>query len=195
MLTYNTQLKRLILPEYGRNIQKMVDYCVTIENRDERSHCARTIIQTMGNLFPELRSPETNNRKLWDHLVIMSGFNLDVDFPCEVITAESLQSLPDPVKRLAEPIKYHHYGRNVVSMLERAAEMEEGEERSALITLLANQMKKVMLSVTANGIEDDRIFKDIAAITQGRIRVEPGSIKLYEFKELQPVQGKKKKKK
>lgn len=195
MLTYNTQLKRLILPEYGRNIQKMVDYCLTIADRDERSHCARSIILSMGNLFPELRSPETHDRKLWDHLVIMSDFKLDVDFPCEVITAESLQTLPQPVSRQTVPVKYHHYGRDIVRMLEKAAEMEEGPERDALVALLANQMKKVMLTVNKDGVDDERIFKDIAVITSGRIRIEPGTIQLYEFKELQQPAGKKKKKK
>ena len=113
MLTYNTQLKRLILPEYGRNIQRMVDHCVTIEDRAERTRCARSIIVSMGNLFPELRNVESSDRKLWDHLVIMSDFKLDVDFPCEVITAESLHTKPSPVERETAPVRYHHYGTRI----------------------------------------------------------------------------------
>lgn len=89
MLTYNTGLQQLVLPEYGRNIQRMVDHCLSIKDRDERTACAHSIIRSMGNLFPELRAPE-NEHKLWDHLMIMARFNLDIDFPCEVIQAADL---------------------------------------------------------------------------------------------------------
>ena len=94
MLNYNTRLKQLVLPEYGRNIQRMVDYCLSIEDRDERTVCAHTIVRSMGNLFPELRAPE-NEHKLWDHLMIMSDFKLDIDFPCAVISEADLATTPD----------------------------------------------------------------------------------------------------
>lgn len=195
MLTYNTQLKRLVLPEYGRNIQRMIDHCLTIEDREERNRCARSIVQSMGNLFPELRNAETSDRKLWDHLVIMADFQLDVDFPCEVITAESLQSKPEAVTRDAAPIHHYHYGRSLEQMVERAAEMEAGPERDALITLLANHMKKLMLAVNRDGVDDAKIFSDLARMSDGRIRIEPGTIILHEFKEAPQPTGKKKKKK
>ncbi len=195
MLTYNTRLKKLTLPEYGRNIQRMVDHCVSIEDRDERTKCARSIIISMGNLFPEFRNAETSDRKLWDHLVIMSDFKLDVDFPCEVISAESLTTKPTPIERETTNIKYYHYGRSLLHMVEKAAEMEVGAERDALIGLLANHMKKLMLAVNKDGVEDAKIFKDLYQMTDGRINVEPGTMKLHEFKELPQPGGKKKKKK
>lgn len=195
MLTYNTQLKKLVLPEYGRNIQRMVDHCLTIEDREERTRCARSIITSMGNLFPELRSSESNDRKLWDHLVIMSDFKLDIDFPCEVVTVESLRTKPLPLSRDTSPIRSYHYGRSLRLMVDKAAEMEPGEERTALIGYLANHMKKLMLAVNKEGVDDSKIFKDLAQMSGGRILVEPGTIVLHEFKEAPQPTGKKKKKK
>ena len=94
MLTYNTQLKKLVLPEYGRNIQQMVDHCLTIEDREERTACAYSIINSMGNLFPQLRDVDDFKHKLWDHLAIMSDFKLDIDYPCDIIRPENLESRP-----------------------------------------------------------------------------------------------------
>lgn len=195
MLTYNTQLKKLVLPEYGRNIQRMVDHCLTIEDRDERSHCARSIIQAMGNLFPELRDPESNNNKLWDHLVIMSDFKLDVDFPCEVIKAESLSTSPDAVKRDDSFIRYRHYGRMLPEMIAKAAAMDEGDERQALVLYLANHMKKLMLAVNKDGVDDAKIFKDLYEMSDGRINLDPATVHLHQFMEAPTPAGKKKKKK
>ncbi|MCM1483369.1 MAG: DUF4290 domain-containing protein [Muribaculaceae bacterium] len=196
MLRYNTQLKPLPLPEYGRNIQSMVDYCLTIEDRDERTRCARSIIASMGNLFPELRTSDGCNPKLWDHIAIMSDFKLDIDFPCEIIRAENLHTQPEPVSYNRNNIRYRHYGKSLERMVQRAAEMEEGEERDILILYLANHMKKQMLAVNRDGVEDERIFKDLADMSHGAIRLSSDTVRLHEFKEApQPVTGKKKKKK
>ncbi len=95
MLTYNTQQSQLVLPEYGRNIQRMVDHCLTIDDRDERTRCAYTIIKAMGTLFPQLKENEESRRIIWDQLAIMSNFQLDIDYPCEVITAAERQTQPN----------------------------------------------------------------------------------------------------
>ena len=138
MLTYNSQLKKLVLPEYGRNIQQMVDHCVDIEDRDERTRCAFTIVQNMANIFPQLRAETDYQHKLWDHLMIMSGFRLDVDFPFDdIIREESLDTKPEPIQYELEPIKFRHYGKNIERMIERAATYPEGDERDALVMLLA----------------------------------------------------------
>ncbi|MBO4380032.1 MAG: DUF4290 domain-containing protein, partial [Muribaculaceae bacterium] len=97
MLSYNTQLKKLILPEYGRNVQKMVDYCMTIADREERNACARTIIKTMASLTPDLKDVEDYESKLWYHLAIMSNFELDVDYPCEIIAKENVNAVPNRI--------------------------------------------------------------------------------------------------
>ena len=195
MLTYNTRLKRLILPEYGRNIQKMVDHCLTIEDREERTRCAYSIIATMGNLFPALRNEE-NSHKLWDHLAIMSDFKLDVDYPCEIVRPDELDSHPDKVPYTGHQIRYRHYGKDLEFMIAKAAEMEEGEERDELILLLANHMKKLMLSINKDGVDDAKIFKDLAEYSHGAIRLNPETTRLHDFQIVAaPASCKKKKKK
>lgn len=194
MLTYNTQQKPLILPEYGRNIQRMVDHCLTLEDREERTRCAHAIVAAMGSLFPELRQPE-NSHKLWDHLMIMSEFRLDVDTPCEVIDREQLSTQPQKVEYTQSPMRYRHYGRIVQEMVRKVAEMAPGPERDEVVLLLANQMKKQMLAVNPDGVEDARIFKDLADMTRGEIRLTPDMHHLHEFKAAPlPPKGKKKKK-
>lgn len=196
MLTYNTQLKKLLLPEYGRNIQKMVEHCMTIEDREERNRCARTIIASMGNLFPALRDSEDSRHKLWDHLAIMSDFQLDIDYPVEVIKPDSLTSKPEKLEYGANRIALRHYGHLLEDMIAKAASMDEGEEREALVMLLANHMKKTMLAVNKDGVDDAKVFKDIERYSHGAIRLNPETHRLHEFKEApQPSNGKKKKKK
>jgi len=195
MLNYNTSLDHLVLPEYGRNIQRMVDHCMSISDRDERTACAYSIIRSMGNLFPELRAPE-NEHKLWDHLMIMSGFNLDIDFPCEVIRAADLEVQPERVGYVQTPIRYRHYGKIIQQMIDKTASMAEGAERDQMVLLLANHMKKQMLAVTHDGVDDAKVFKDLLELSHGAIRLSPETTRLHEFKEM-PVAtaGKKKKKK
>lgn len=196
MLSYNTQLKHLALPEYGRNIQRMVDYCLTIEDRDERTRCAYSIIASMANLFPELKNGNSYDHKLWDHLAIMSDFKLDIDYPCEVIQPDNLTSKPEKVTYTSGNVKYRHYGKSIVQMIDKASAMEEGEERDALVRYIANHMKKLMLSVNKDGVDDAKIFNDLAELSHGSIRLSPESIQLHEFKESPvPATGKKKKKK
>lgn len=195
MLTYNTKQKPLVLPEYGRNVQKMVDLCLTIADRDERTRCAYSIVDAMGALFPELRQAE-NAHKLWDHLMIMSGFQLDVDTPGPVITREELQTLPDGVPYTQGPMRYRHYGRLTQEMIARARDMEPGPERDELVIMLANQMKKQMLAVNPDGVDDGRIFRDLADISHGEFQIDPQLVKLRQYKAApQPVKGKKKKRK
>ena len=198
MLTYNSQLKKLVLPEYGRNIQQMVDHCLTIEDRDERTHCAYTIVQNMANMFPQLRAETDYQHKLWDHLMIMSGFKLDVDFPFDdIIREESLDTKPDSITYELEPIKYRHYGKNIERMIERAATYPEGEERDALVMLLANHMKKLIFQINNEDVEDAKIFKDLERYSHGVIRLDPETHHLHEYQVVKTPQatGKKKKKK
>jgi len=195
MLTYNTQLKRLILPEYGRNIQQMVDHCLTIENREERTKCAFSIINCMAKLFPKIREEEDYQHKLWDHLAIMSDFNLDIDYPVEVVKAENLGSLPEKVPYTAEHIRYRHYGKGLERMIEKAVSMEDGLERDELVLLIANHMKKRLLAVNADGVEDAKVFKDLAEYSHGEIRLSPETTRLHEFKIVAPAATGKKKKK
>jgi hypothetical protein len=195
MLTYNTQQKDLALPEYGRNIQRMVDHCLTIEDRDERTRCAHTIVQTMAILFPNSKNDEDANRKFWDHLAIMSDFKLDIDWPFEVIQPDSIEKTPTPVLYQGGDIVRRQYGKIIESMIGVAAEMEDGEERDALLSLIANQMKKNLLAIDNDDAPDERIYKDLFDLSGGRIRVDNTNLTLHEFNVIAPPSGKKKKKK
>ena len=197
MLLYNTQLKQIVLPEYGRNIQHMVEYCLTIEDRDERNLCAQTIVDTMVTLLPELRNETDYEHKLWDHLAIMSNFKLDIDYPYDVVKEENLESNPEPIHYALEKIKFRHYGKIIERMIARAAEYPEGEERDALVMLLANHMKKLIYQINNEDVDDRKIFNDLYHYSQGAIRLDPETHRLREYQVVvQPqTSGKKKKKK
>jgi hypothetical protein len=196
MLSYNTQRKKLVLPEYGRNIQRMVDHCLTIEDRDERTRCAKTIVASMYNLFPSLANTEDFRQKLWDHLAIMSDFKLDIDYPYEIVKPENLHTQPEPLEIPGSKFRYRHYGKYIEQMIAKATTLEEGEERHALELLIANHMKKLMLAVNSEGVDDEKIFKDLAELSHGMIRLDTATSRLHEFKEAPaPTTGKKKKKK
>ncbi|MCM1293254.1 MAG: DUF4290 domain-containing protein [Bacteroides sp.] len=197
MLKYNTQSKNLVLPEYGRNIQSMVDHCVTIEDREERTKCAYSIVAAMANLFPELKSGGEYNSKLWDHLAIMSGFALDIDYPVEIVKRDNLSAPPLPIPGASgsNPIRRRHYGRTIQSMIDKVSEMDESEERTELIRLTANQMKKTLLSSNRDQADDQRIFRDMTEMSSGRIKVDDASMKLCDYIIPQTPTGKKRKKK
>ena len=196
MLIYNSLLKKLILPEYGRNVQQMVNHCMTIEDRDERIRCAQTIVAIMDNMLPEQRDEANHVQKLWDHLAIMSEFKLDVDYPVEIVEPSHLQTKPERIEYHLEPIKYRHYGKIIERMIERAAQYSEGEERDALVMLLANHMKKSIYQINNEVVEDSKIFNDLAHYSHGVIRLNPETHALHEFQVIQaPGTSKKKKKK
>ena len=144
---YNSSRKKLILPEYGRNIQKMVNHIKTIEDRDERNKAAQTVIGVMGNLNPHLRDVNDFKHKLWDHLAIIADFDLDIDSPYPWPEPESLQSKPDKVPyHQHRKIAKKHYGRSIVLMIEKAVALEAGEEKDDLVKMIAYHMKKNLIS-------------------------------------------------
>lgn len=194
VLTYNTRLKRLILPEYGRNIQKMVNHCLTIEDREERTNCAYAIVNAMETLLPPDGDPDEYRRKLWDHLAIMADFNLDIDWPFPVIQSEELQTTPKPIINEVGDIRFKQYGKNLEAMIQVASQMPDSPERQALALLLANQMKKVSLAVNPDGTDDYHIFKDLRLLSHGVLNLDPETDQLHEFKAM-PAPSKKKKKK
>ena len=172
----------------------MLDHCLTIEDRDERTRCARSIIDAMSILFPSQGDPKVNRRKLWDHLAIMSDFKLDVDLPFELVRPEEFDKEPEQVAIGSGHARRRAYGCHLELMVAEAAKMPEGEERDALVLLLANHMKKLMLAVNPEGVDDEKIFSDIYEMTEGGIKVDPSQVRLHEFS-IAPTPGKKKKKK
>ena len=183
MPDYNTQQKKLIMPEYGRNVQQMIDHCVSIEDREERTRCANTIINIMGNLFPHLRDVDDFKHKLGDHLAIMSDFKLDIDYPYEIIRKENLRTKPDRIPYTLTPIRYRHYGKTLERMIKKCEDYPDGPERDQLISLLANHMKKSFLTWNKEVVDDDKIFKDLREYSHGKIDLSPETFRLKESKE------------
>lgn len=171
-MQYNTQRGGMQIPEYGRNVQKMVAYCLTVEDAVHRNEVAHSIIDVIGNLNPHLRDIPDYRHKLWDHLFIMSGFKLDVESPYPIPTEESFESKPDLLEYPTRNLRFRYYGKVAIGMLRKAAEMEENEERTALITAIANQMKKNYLSFNKDTVQDSLILSDIGKITDGKINAE-----------------------
>lgn len=190
---YNSQRKKLPLPEYGRNIQNMVNYLFTIEDRDKRNRSALTVIDVMGNLYPVLRDVAEFKHKLWDHLAIMSDFKLDIDYPYNPPTPDILTEKPNIVPYAQNNIRYKHYGFIMESLIKKTAEME-GEEREILIELLANHMKKSYIAWNKDAVDDDKIFMDLRELSRGKLIVNKDEVQLADTKSITTSTKPKKKK-
>ena len=171
-MNYNTQLPHLIISEYGRNVQSMVDHCCTIEARDERNRCARAIIQVMGQLNPHLRDIPDFTHKLWDHLFVISKFTLDVDSPYPKPSAETFVTKPKNVSYPKGKIKYRHYGKIIADIIEKAKDFKEGEEKDVLKRTVATQLKKSYLNWNKDTVLDEVIFKHLAELSGGALKMD-----------------------
>lgn len=195
MLTYNTQRSKLALPEYGRNIQKMVDYCLTLPDRDQRNNCAHSIIRSMATLFPIPKEGDNNpEAKYWDLLAIMSNFSTEIDWPEGTVNKEGFAVKPQPVPMTQGPMFASVYGKNIQRMMEYAMDLPGGDEKDEIIMLVAEQMKKQLTALYPDSVDDARVFKDIAAMTGGEIRLNPEMHRLHDYKVIQPPTKKKHKK-
>ncbi len=181
---YNTQRKRMSLPEYGRNVLKMIEHIKTIKDPEERNQAARTIIQIMGNLNPSLRNVTDSRHKLWDHLMIIADFDLQVDSPYPAPDRGKLDAKPNRVAYHNGEIRYAHYGRIVPTLIETASAMDDGEEKNYLTTLILNQMKKDYVTWNNKGqVADEIIIRDLTDISGGKLKV-PENFKMPDIKEL-----------
>ncbi|MFZ4581909.1 MAG: DUF4290 domain-containing protein [Paludibacter sp.] len=183
-MEYPTLEGKLIMPEYGRNIQQMVAHALTIEDREERTRCVQTIINIMGNMFPYLRDVNDFKHKLWDHVAIMSDFKLDIDFPYEILQEENLYTRPETIPYKKSRIRYMHYGRTLEEMIEIISKYPEGEEKNELIRLVANQMKKCFLTWNKEVVDDKKIFDDLRELSHGHIDVSPDFLRLVESRDV-----------
>ena len=168
-MEYNTQRRRLPLPEYGRGVQNMVDHALTIEDRAERQRCAQTIINIMGGMFPHLRDVPDFKHKLWDHLAIMSGFKLDIDYPYEIVKPEDFNMKPNRISYSQANIRYRHYGKILGELVKKATDIEDEQKRKQFINLLAIQMKKSFVNWNKDGVEDQKIVKTCVIILKERL--------------------------
>jgi hypothetical protein len=187
---YNTQRKRMALPEYGRNVQKMIEHIKTIDDRDERNRAARAIIQIMGNLNPHLRDVGDFKHKLWDHLALISNFELDIDSPYPKPEPSKFTEKPRIVPYNQGPIRFLHYGRVIQDMVKTISVMEDSEEKDYLVIMTLNQMKKLYLTWNKGQVSDETIISDLTEMSGGLLRV-PIETKLADSKVLVPLQNRK----
>lgn len=171
-MEYNTERPYLVIPEYGRHIQKMVDFALTVEDKEERNKVAKGIIQVMGQLNPHLRDIEDFTHKLWDHLFFISNFKLDVDSPYPIPNPENFRESPQSLKYPRKNIKYSFYGKNIELMIDEAASIEDEEIRNKYIQIVANLMKRMYLNWNTDSVSDHVIFAHLQEMSGGKIKTE-----------------------
>lgn len=177
-LEYNAERPHLIIPEYGRHLQKLIDQATEIADRDERNKAAKYIIQVMGSLNPHLRDVPDFQHKLWDQIFIMSDFRLDVDSPYPVPTREVINLKPERLAYPQKNPKYRFYGNNIKYMINVANRWEEGEMKSALVKVIANHMKKSYLSWNKDTVTDAVIFEHLLELSDGKLNLLQSSEEL-----------------
>ena len=190
-MEYNTSRSKMNISEYGRNIQKMIEYIMTFDDRDKRNQLARATINVMGQLNPHLRDVNDFKHKLWDHLFIMSDFKLDVDSPYPKPSVEILSKKPELLDYSSNNVPFKHYGRYIEQIIEKACEMEEGQEKDVLIKLIANHLKKSYLTWNRDAVTDEEIASHLSLLSGGRLTLKE-DIKLQVTSEISQKSKKKK---
>jgi len=193
-LDYNTKREKLMMPEYGREIQKMIDLAVNLPTKEERQKCANTIIQLMETKVPQLADSSDYEQTLWDHLYLMSHKQLDIDWPFDVSEAEKILSKPQPMQLPKDELKLRHYGKLVSELFEKLKSMPEGEERDTLVFYTANQMKRDLATWGHGSIEDERVANDLARYTDGVIQLDLNTFKFEKVSVAEETKKTKKKK-
>ena len=179
-LEYNTVREDLIIPEYGRHIQKMINYASTRETKEERNKLANAIISVMGNLQPHLRDVADFQHKLWDQLFIMSDFKLDADSPFEKPSKEILNAKPEPLSYPQNFPKYRFYGNNIKIMIDEAVKWDSGEMKDALVLTIANHMKKCFLNWNKDSVKDQVIFDHRYELSDTKIDIRDSKEELLD---------------
>ena len=196
-LDYNTQRALLQMPEYGREIQRMIDHAVTLPTKEERLLCAKTIVKLMETKVPQIRENSGYEQTLWDHLYIMSHKQLDIDWPYDISGAEKFHDKPQPMKLPQSNVRLRHYGKLVSELLEKLKDMPEGGERDELIRLTANQMKRDLVQWGHGSIDDEKVADDMARMTDGAVQLDLNNFVFERINISEPQQkrssGKKKK--
>ncbi|WP_396161417.1 DUF4290 domain-containing protein [Flavobacterium sp.] len=189
-LEYNSQRSHLIIPEYGRHLQKLIDQATAIEEREERNKAARYIISVMGSLNPHLRDVPDFQHKLWDQLFIMSDFNLEVDSPYPIPSKDILTQKPDTLSYPQNFPKYRFYGNNIKYMIDVANSWEDSELKNALVLVIANHMKKCYLSWNKDTVTDEVIFEHLMELSGGKLNLSKSNEELSNTQDLMKVNKK-----
>jgi hypothetical protein len=169
---YNSTRSKLLLTEYGRNVQNMVKYIVALPTKEERNRYAAVVIELMGFLNPHLRDVADFKHKLWDHLHIISDYRLDVDSPYPKPTPEAIQIKPKPLRYPHQRIRYKHYGKTIELMIEKAKSIEEPERRKHMVQAIANFMKMAYVQWNKDSVADEMILSDLVALSGGELKIE-----------------------
>lgn len=181
-LYYNTEVEKLGMPEYGRNVLKMVEQLRDIPDREKRTQQAAAVVKVMESLNPQVHQQENWRQKLWDHLFMIAGYDLDVDSPYPRPLPELASTKPDPIPLNTKPIRARHYGRNIENIMNLIAEQEDGEVKTAMIRSLAIYMRQQYLIWNKDTVSDATIFQDIERLSGGRVKV-PESLELSKISE------------
>lgn len=171
-MDYNTQREKLLMPEYGREVQAMVQHAISLPTKEERQRCAEKIVETMARMVPQNGDRAEHNQKLWDHLAFISQFKLDIDYPVDVSNAAKIVSRPEPIAYPAQDIPVRHYGKMIFETFEKLKSMPEGEERDALARMTANQMKRNLITWGHGSNNEERVASDLARFTNGVIQLD-----------------------
>ena len=189
-LQYNTKRTQLIIPEYGRHVQLMIDQIMETQDREERNKMARAVIGIMGNMNPHLRDVPDFQHKLWDQLFIMSNFELDVDSPFEKPQKEVLTQKPDRLDYPQRNPKYRFYGNNIKSMINVAINWEEGDLKNALVFNIANHMKKCFLNWNKDTVQDEVILNHLLELSDNKLKVKEEDLPLTDASEFLKIRSK-----
>ena len=193
-LDYNTQREKLALPEYGREIQRMVDHAKTLPDKKERQRCAQTIVAIMDRMFPQNRQNADYKHKLWDHLALMSNFELDIDWPYDIHQAADITTRPEPMPYPMKDIAVRHYGYMVFELFDKLKQMPPGKERDELARVTANQMKRNLMLWSHGSSDDEKVASDLARFTDGKIQLNLSTFK-FEKVSMRDMEVRTKKKK
>jgi hypothetical protein len=191
-MEYNSQRPKLIVPEYGRSVQKMALHLLTIEDREKRTRMAKTLVHIMGQLHPEIKDAPDARPKLWDHLHIITNYELDVDSSYPKPSREVLEKKPDPMQYAQEKIPYKHYGKHIIKIIEAVSDMEEGIEKENLTQAIANHLKKAYLTWNRDSVTDEIIADHLAKLSKGNLKLSE-SARLHETSDILARQRSKKK--
>ncbi len=170
-MEYNTQRTKLMFSEYGRNVKKLIDYAITIEDREKRTAFAKIIVGVMGQVNPQAKEIGDYKHKLWDHLFILSGFQLDVDCPYPIVRRDQIELKPESLHYKNNHIKYRHYGKNMERIIEKVIEYPKGDEQDRLIELIANHLKKSYLNWNRDSVNDELIYEQFTEMTHGKLKL------------------------
>lgn len=173
-MDYNTQRDKLILPEYGRNVQKMIEQVKAIPDREKRNEQIRAVIQVMGILNPQMKETADYKQKLWDHMQMIAGFDIDIDSPYPVPEPKDFTSRPEPIPIEKTPVRAACYGRNIENMIDLIATREDDEAKTEMIRMLALYMRQQYLIWNKDSVADETIFADMERLSQGRLKVPEG---------------------